>query len=109
MNCVPEEIKQCQAGECAVVVRCKSCLRPMSPKYPNAKRLCGAYDPAIHLPPETLALVEREAGSRGILLGDAVAALTKAIGIPPCGGCDKRRQWLNTAHAWIASYFSPKS
>jgi hypothetical protein len=35
------------------------------------------------------------------LWGNQIAALTKAIGIPPCGGCEKRRQWLNKAHAWL--------
>jgi hypothetical protein len=35
------------------------------------------------------------------LLGNQIAALTKAIGIPPCGGCEKRRQWLNKATLWL--------
>jgi hypothetical protein len=35
------------------------------------------------------------------LWGNKIAALTKAIGIPPCGGCEKRRQWLNKAHTWL--------
>lgn len=33
------------------------------------------------------------------LLGNRIEALTKAIGIPPCGGCADRRDWLNRAHA----------
>ena len=28
-------------------------------------------------------------------LGDTVARLTHALGIPHCCGCEKRRQWLN--------------
>ena len=32
--------------------------------------------------------------SRG--LGDTIAKLTKAVGIQPCGGCEKRRQKLNS-------------
>lgn len=28
-------------------------------------------------------------------LGDAVARVTKAVGIKPCGRCEKRREWLN--------------
>lgn len=28
-------------------------------------------------------------------LGDLVAAATKAVGIKPCGGCQKRREALN--------------
>lgn len=27
--------------------------------------------------------------------GDTVANLTKAVGIKPCGGCKKRKEWLN--------------
>lgn len=30
-------------------------------------------------------------------LGDVVAAVTKAVGIKPCGGCQKRRERLNRA------------
>jgi hypothetical protein len=33
--------------------------------------------------------------SRG--LGDTVATVTKAVGIRPCGGCQKRREALNAA------------
>ena len=47
--------------------------------------------------PETRRLPEE----LGPLAGDVVAALTKAIGIPPCGGCEQRRQWLNKAHLWL--------
>jgi len=32
--------------------------------------------------------------SRG--LGDTIAKATKAVGITPCGGCNKRREKLNT-------------
>ena len=32
------------------------------------------------------------------LIGNRIAALTKAIGIPPCGACGKRQQWMNKAH-----------
>ncbi len=35
------------------------------------------------------------------LLGDRVADLLAAIGIPECRGCGKRKEWLNKAHAWI--------
>lgn len=35
------------------------------------------------------------------LIGNRIAALTKAIGIPHCGGCESRRQWLNKAHEWL--------
>jgi hypothetical protein len=35
------------------------------------------------------------------LLGNRLEALIAAIGIPPCGGCGSRRDWLNRAHAWL--------
>ena len=35
------------------------------------------------------------AQSRG--LGDTVAKITKAVGVKPCGKCEKRRGWLNRA------------
>lgn len=28
-------------------------------------------------------------------LGDTIAKVTKAVGIKPCGPCERRRQWLN--------------
>lgn len=28
-------------------------------------------------------------------LGDKVEAVTKAVGIKPCAGCKKRKDWLN--------------
>ena len=37
------------------------------------------------------------------LIGNRIAALTAALGIPTCGGCDKRRQWMNKAHLWLKS------
>jgi hypothetical protein len=32
------------------------------------------------------------------LIGNRIKALTEALGIPHCGGCDARRKWLNAAH-----------
>jgi hypothetical protein len=59
--------------------------RPAVPASPirtdEAKELFGDSDPS--------------------LWGNQIKALTDAIGIPPCGGCDKRRQWLNKAHLWL--------
>lgn len=31
----------------------------------------------------------------GLRLGDLVAAATRAVGIKPCKGCDRRREVLN--------------
>jgi hypothetical protein len=57
--------------------------------------------PKPSLPSEILARAECEAPQQGMLAGDLVAALTTALGVPPCGGCEKRKQWLNRAHAWL--------
>src|SRR5687768_8983687 len=35
------------------------------------------------------------------LIGNRIAALTTAIGIPPCAGCETRKTWMNKAHAWL--------
>lgn len=35
------------------------------------------------------------------LLGNRIAALTSALGFPPCGGCTARKNWLNKAHRWV--------
>ena len=37
------------------------------------------------------------------LIGNRIATLTTAIGIPPCGGCTMRKEWMNRAHAWLRS------
>jgi len=34
-------------------------------------------------------------GSKSRGLGDTIAKITKAVGIKPCGGCEKRREKLN--------------
>jgi hypothetical protein len=33
-------------------------------------------------------------------LGDAVSALTHSMGIKECGGCARRREWLNRMWRW---------
>lgn len=38
------------------------------------------------------------------LIGNRLAAITTAIGIPPCSGCGSRRDWLNRAHLWLKSF-----
>lgn len=35
------------------------------------------------------------------LIGNRIAALTSAMGIPPCGSCGSRQDWLNKAHQWL--------
>lgn len=35
------------------------------------------------------------------LFGNRIKAMTEAIGIPACGGCNARAEWLNKAHQWL--------
>ncbi len=35
--------------------------------------------------------------TKAVGLGDAVAKVTSAVGIKPCGGCNKRKEVLNNA------------
>lgn len=51
--------------------------------------------------PTTDDLVEELQPDARKLLGDRIKDLTDALGIPTCGGCEARRQWLNKADAWI--------
>ena len=41
-------------------------------------------------------------------LGERVAALTKAVGLQPCGGCQKRREALNRATVKVKKFFKKK-
>lgn len=42
------------------------------------------------------------------LAGNRLEAMFKAMGIPACGGCQARRDWLNKCHAWLRDVTSPK-
>ena len=39
-------------------------------------------------------------------LGDVIASATKAIGIEPCEGCNKRKEWLNDQTDYIRKLFT---
>jgi hypothetical protein len=39
-------------------------------------------------------------------LGDGVKRVTDALGIPQCGGCAKRQEWLNELGANISKLFT---
>jgi hypothetical protein len=69
---------------------------------PAAAKGLSKEDRLVRQLPEIKAAAE----SREMLIGDAIAAMTKAIGIPPCGGCEKRRVWLNKAHAWVKGWLA---
>jgi hypothetical protein len=72
-----------------------------SQRLPNVRRVCK--NPPPPLPDGILQHEARElfGDSDPTLWGNQIKALTDAIGIPSCGGCEKRRQWLNKAHAWL--------
>ena len=62
--------------------------------------------PAPSLQPKNFGLSDSEVaellpGEDPTLIGNRIAALTAALGIPPCGGCDRRREWMNKAHLWL--------
>lgn len=80
---------------------CQSCGRETAFKSPDpamVKMQCGLK------PDGPLTALEKASlfpDSDPTLLGNRIAALTSAIGIPPCGSCNKRKAWLNKAHEWI--------
>ena len=39
------------------------------------------------------------------LIGNRLAELFSAIGIPPCDGCNKRKRWFNKAHVALREMF----
>lgn len=55
--------------------------------------------PATLTPAEVAELLPGE--SDPTLIGNRIAAAIKRLGIPPCGGCGARRDWLNNAHAYF--------
>lgn len=57
-------------------LRCVRCGFETRKPFPlNAQRNCPSASPAG--------------------LGDTIAAITAALRIPHCGGCERRRRWLN--------------
>jgi hypothetical protein len=85
--------------------RCSVCNREVRSKYRDPsmrKQACGiAGPPTLEQSLRPAEKRKLEAAAGGKLLGDWIADLTTAIGIPPCGGCEKRKAWLNAAHAWL--------
>lgn len=95
-NPVPEgERLRYRCPHCGREVRLRERIDPAT-----VKAACGAYRPR-----ELLSAKERKDlfGDEAdpTLLGNRIAALTAAIGIPPCGSCTKRKAWLNRAHEWL--------
>jgi hypothetical protein len=61
----------------------------------RVSRQGNMIDPPIMGPKPPVAPEPQPERIRG--LGDVVAAVTKTVGIRPCGGCQKRREALNRA------------
>lgn len=57
--------------------------------------------PVIANPLSQEEIVELFPGEDPTLLGNRIKALTDALGVPACAGCEARRQWINAAHAWL--------
>lgn len=63
--------------------------------------------PAPNVPRKNAGLTDAEVAellpgeSDPTLIGNRIAALTTALGIPPCGACNARKEWLNAAHKWL--------
>jgi hypothetical protein len=76
---------------------CQACgdVRP-APVRRNCPK--APQDTARRLPPILDGLPEE---SKQLLIGDRIKQLTDALGIPQCGGCEKRQEWLNKAHRWV--------
>ena len=94
-NLVDGQCEDCggTGGECKAEISLADLLRMERGELPpRAVRLTAVQARALSPPIEEL---------DPTLLGNRIEALTKAIGIPPCGGCASRRDWLNRAHAWL--------
>ena len=71
---------------------------------PNARKQGGAIPgPTLGRLPQLTEWEKKQlfGDSDPTLCGNRIKAVTDALGIPPCGGCEKRRQWINNAHAWL--------
>lgn len=88
---------------------------PMQPHEWPLRCACGRFYKDAETPPVKITatpsssnlssseVAELFPGEDATLLGNRIAALTEAIGIPHCGGCESRRRWLNKAHDWLRS------
>lgn len=96
-----------------IVYRCAECGKPLTASERDPARIfrnCSKAGP----PRERKLLSDGECTSLfgktdPTLLGERIKALTDAIGLPECGGCKKRREWINKAHAWVLSFTAPES
>jgi len=91
-------------------LRCTVCKLKSGPTRAQPEQfhhVCTDGRPAVALSPQETE--ELFGDTDPTLLGERIASLTSALGIPPCGGCEKRRAWLNKAHAWLRGKISGSS
>lgn len=81
---------------------CRYCQQPLAA---GEEREC----PIGERPPQLLSPAEASQLLPGLddptLIGNCLEAAIKALGIPPCPGCQERRDWLNKAHAYVREQF----
>lgn len=82
---------------------CKRNRRAPTKDSAGVKAMCGKSAAQI-LVEQVLSAEDRAKlfpESDPTLIGNRLAAMTKAIGIPPCKGCEQRQAWLNNAELWL--------
>lgn len=65
----------------------------------DVRECVGSPEANNNLDTEELLFIFGEADAT--LLGNRIAKLTTVLGIPPCGDCNGRRDWVNRAHDWV--------
>ena len=103
MNCDLQYARPLPDGK--HLLTCQTCGREIRTRRPDKafKAACGKAGSAPQLTAEEQAALFPKTDPT--LIGERIAAMTKALGIVPCGGCNKRREWLNRAHQWLRDQF----
>lgn len=89
---------------------CPACGR--GPYVRGARHRCGPPEGSTieeslaHQERQRLALVDELPEESRKLLGDRLAELFAAVGIPECPTCAKRKEWINAAHRWVMARWS---
>lgn len=107
MKCTFAELEQPDASG-RRRVQCTCCKLSLHPTAAPLARIistcrCGGPDeqPAGRVVLTDTEIDELFPGEDPTLIGNRIAALIAAIGIPTCGGCEVRKDWLNRAHVWL--------
>lgn len=81
------------------VVECSVCKRTWNTKWPikQIHHRCGDQPRNLLTELEMSELLAVDP----TLAGNRLEAMFKAVGIPPCGGCERRRDYINKCHAWL--------